>query len=142
MAAISITATAVSPSSQAVIRTGIAGTGATITQGMPLYIDANDATYPYSLKLADSDGSGSQIVAGISLNAASPGQRVDYAVSDPSFTIGSTNLAGDDVWLFDTAGQMTITKADLEAGDYVVHIGTYISTTKINLNITQGGVIA
>lgn len=138
MAAIAIVAASVIPSVNAIIKRGIAG--ATITQGQPVYLDAADS---YKVKLADSDGSQAiSTVVGISTTSASAGQYVEYCESDPSFTPGSTQLAGDDVWLFDAAGGLTITKADLEAGDYVVHLGTYLTTTTMNLKITIGGVIA
>lgn len=139
MADIVVTPSAVIPSSNAIIRTGIAG--ATITQGQTLYIDtANN----YVLKLADSDGASALVatVAGIANNAASAGQRVDYTVSDPSFTIGATVLAGDDIWLSDTPGGITKTRAELEAADIVVHLGVMLTTTTMNLNITIGGIIA
>lgn len=140
MAAISIVAASVLPSSSAIIRRGIAG--ATITQGQAIYVDSANS---YVLKLtttASALAAGSAGI-GIALNAASSGQPVDYVVSDPAFTPGSTQLSGDDVWLFDTtAGALTITKGDLESGDYVTHMGTYISTTTMNLNPTLGGLIA
>lgn len=138
MAAISITASAVIPSVNAIIKSGIAG--ATITQGQALYIDSTDS---YKLKLTTTATLAAATCVGLAVNAASSGQKVDYVVSDPALAIGSTQLSGDDVWLFDTTpGALTITKADLESGDYVVHLGTYVSTTAINLNITIGGVIA
>jgi len=138
MAAISITASAVLPSASAIINSGIAG--AAITQGQAVYIDTANSNL---IKLADTTSALKATVAGIAINAASTGQKIDYVVKDPNFTLGSTQLSGDDVWLFDTTpGALTITAADLESGDYKVHIGTYTSTTTINLNVTQGGLIA
>lgn len=138
MADISVTAANVLPSASAIIRSGIAG--ATITQGQTLYIDSANN---YVLKLADSDGVALvATVAGIAINAASAGQKVSYVVSDSAFVIGATILAGDDVWLSDTPGGITKTRAELEAGDYIVHLGVMTSTTTMNLNITIGGVVA
>lgn len=138
MAAISITASAVVPSSNAIIKSGTAG--ATITQGQALYIDSTDSN---KLKLCTTATLAQATCVGLAVNAASSGQKVDYVTQDPSLTIGSTQLSGDDIWLFDTTpGALTITAADLESGDYKVHIGTYISTTAVNLNITIGGLIA
>lgn len=138
MAAISITASAVLPSANAIIKSGIAG--ATITQGQALYSDSTDS---YKLKLTTTATLAAATCVGLALNAASSGQKVDYVVSDPALVIGSTQLSGDDVWLFDaTPGALTITQADLESGDYKVHLGTYTSTTTVNLNITIGGLIA
>lgn len=138
MAAISITASAVAMSAFGLWKSGTAG--ATITQGQSLYSDSTDS---YKIKLTTTATTAASTCVGIALNAASAGQKVDFCYSDPAFTPGSTQLSGDDVWLFDaTPGALTITKADLEAADYVVHMGTYVSTTTMNLNITQGGLIA
>lgn len=137
MAAISITASAVAPvaTSNPIIRTGTAGT--TITQGQPLYLDATTNT----LKLADGNDAAAYQVVGISLNAASSGQQVAFIVSG-ILTVGSTQLAGNDLWLYSTAGTMTVTAADLVSGFYNVHLGTYLTTTTALINITIGGLIA
>lgn len=138
MADISITAANVLPSVLATIHQGTAG--ATITQGQTVYLDTANNNI---LKLADSDGV--QLVAtvaGIAINSASTGQKVDYVVADPSFTLGATILAGDDVWLSDTPGGLTKTRAELEAADYIVHMGVMLTTTTMNLNITIGGLTA
>lgn len=138
MAAVSITAANVLPSSAATPQSGIAA--ATITQGQALYADASAG---YGLKLTTTASSAAAACVGLAMNAASSGQRVDYCSKDPNFTPGFTALAGDDVWLFDTtAGALTVTKADLEAGDYVTHLGVMLTTTTMNLNITPGGLIA
>lgn len=134
MAAVAITAANVLPSASANILSGTAG--ATITQGQALYIDT-------TLKLTTTATLAAALCVGIAINAASTGQKVDYCTKDPNFTTGFTALSGDDVWLFDTtAGALTVTKADLEAADYVTHVGVMTSTTTMNLNITTGGLIA
>lgn len=137
MSAISITASAVAPvtSSNPVINTGIAG--ATITQGQPLYLDSTTNT----LKLADANDATAYQAIGVSLNAASAGQQVSFQKSG-IITIGSTQLAGNDLWLYSTAGTMTVTAGDLVSGFYNVHLGTYLTTTTVLLNITIGGLLA
>lgn len=137
MAAISITASAVAPvmTSNPVINFGTAG--ATITQNQPLYLDATTNT----LKLADGNDAAAYQVVGVSLNAASSGQIVSFMRSG-ILTMGSTQLAGNDLWLYSTAGTMTVTAADLVSGFYNVHLGTYLTTTTALINITIGGLIA
>lgn len=137
MSAISITASAVLPvtTSNPNVISGIAG--AAITQGQPIYLDSATNT----LKLADANDAAAYQVVGVSINAASSGQKVSYQ-SSGIITIGSTQLAGNDLWLFSTAGTMTVTPADLVSGFYNVHIGTYLTTTTVLLNITIGGLIA
>lgn len=142
MADITITAANVLPSSSATIEYGVAG--ATITQGQALYIDTADSN---KLKLADCDAtSPANVFAGISLNAASAGQKVAYCSKDlGGFTIGATVAAGDDIYLSPTtspAGRITATRADLSSGDTVVHLGVMLTTTTLKLNPTTGGVIA
>ncbi len=135
--AIAIVAASVLPvaTSNPVILNGIAG--ATITQNQPLYLDSATNT----LKLADANDATAYQVVGLSLNAASAGQRVSYQTSG-IITMGSTQLAGNDVWLYSTAGTMTVTPADLVSNFYNVHIGTYLTTTTVLINITIGGLIA
>lgn len=137
--AISITASAFSPSALATINYGIAG--ATITQGQPLYIDTANSNV---LKLADSNTGGliAATVCGLATQSVSAGQRVGYVVQDPNLTIGSTQLAGNDLWLFTTAGTMTVTASDVASGSYAIHLGNYTTTTTVNLLITIGGLYA
>lgn len=138
MADITITAASVIPSSSAVIEYGVAG--ATITQGQPLYVDTADSN---KLKLADCDAaSPANVFAGLSLNAASTGQKVAYCSKDlGGFTIGATVSSGDDIYLSPTAGRITATKADILSGDTVVHLGVMLTTTTLKLNPTTGGTI-
>lgn len=139
MADITITASSVLPSANATIALGVAG--ATITQGQVVYIDTAASNV---LKLADADlSTAAAVVTGIALSAGSTGQVIRYATEDPAFVLGgAAMLAGDDVWLSDTAGGLTKTRAELEAGDTIVHMGVMTSTTVMNLKITIGGVIA
>lgn len=139
MADISVTSTSVIPSSSAQIVKGTAG--ATITAGQAVYIDTADSN---KIKLADSDGaSPANVLAGLAINGAASGQPVYYCTEDTGgFTIGATILAGDDVWLSDTAGGITKTKSDLESGDKVVHLGVMLTTTTLYFKPVTGGQIA
>ena len=135
MAAESITAANVLPSTSAVITYGTAG--ATITQGQLVYIDTGDSN---KIKLADSDASSTaSTVAWLALVAASSGQRVYYITSDPSLTLGATLAAGDTLWASPTAGGITKTEADLVAGNYKTTVGIMTSTTLCNFKINRGG---
>ena len=136
---ISVTVASVIPSSSAQIASGTAG--ATITQGQALYIDTGDSN---KLKLADADGtSPANSFAGIALNAASAGQRVNYCTQDlGGLAIGATLAIGDSVWLSDTPGGITKTFSELEAGDKIVHLGVMLTTTTLVLNPTTGGTLA
>jgi len=136
MAAISITAASVLPSSTATIDQGVAG--ATITQGQALYIDTSDSN---KLKLADANGTApANTFAGIAVNAASSGQKITYCSKDlGGFTVGGTVAVGDDVWLSGTAGGITKTRADLTTGDTVIHLGVINSSGKLILNPVVGG---
>lgn len=137
MSAISIVAASVLPvlSSNPIINTGIAG--ATITQNQPLYLDATTNT----LKLADANDATAYQVVGLSLNAASAGQQVSFLRSG-IITMGSVQLAGNDIWLYTTAGTMTVTASDVASGSYAVHIGNYLTTTTALININIGGLYA
>lgn len=138
MADLAVTAASVLRSSNGNSAFGTAG--ATITQGQVLYIDTADSN---KLKLADSDAaSPAYVVAGISECAASAGQPVVYRTFDTAFVTGFTALAGDTIWLSDTAGGMTKTFADLEALDHITVLGVMVSTTAMNFRPLAGGTIA
>lgn len=130
MAAISITVANVLPSNANAALWGFAG--AAITQGQSLYVDTANNNV---LKLYDADGvAPANVFAGISINAASIGQPIDYIHDDPSFTFGGTVLQGDTIWGSPTAGGITKTQADLIAGTKVTFLGIAISTTTMILS--------
>jgi len=137
MADITITAANVVKSSSGITAVGTAG--ATITAGQALYIDTADSN---KLKLADADGTSPvNAFAGIALHASLANQPIVYLVSDPVFTFGGTVLAGDTIWLADTAGGITKTFAELETGDKVTVLGVALSTTTMILSPVVGGTI-
>lgn len=138
MAAISITAGSVIPSSSAVIKSGIAGE--TITAGQLLYVE------PVTLlmKLCDANSTAAiALAAGIATSGASVNQRVYYCTEDSGgFAIGATILSGDTLWSSATPGGITKTAADQTSGVYSTIIGAMTSTTLAKIKIINGGLIA
>ncbi len=136
MAAISVVAASVLPSSRATLEQGTAG--ATITAGQAVYKDANGLW-----QLSDSDGASAlKAMGGIAATGSSNGQPIVIAVRDPGFTPGFTVLAGDTIWLSPTAGGLTKTQGDLVSPSIEIVAGVMLTTTTMNLNITTGGAIA
>lgn len=128
---ISITASAVIPSSQAQMADYTAG--ATITAGQVVYFDTSTST----VKLADADASAAaSLVRGIAVNGASSGQSIKIVTSDPELTIGGTRTVGDVYILSATAGGAA-PAADLAQGMYTTVIGVVVSTTKICFGTTM-----
>ncbi len=127
MAAISVTAANVIPSTSATIYTGTAG--ATITQGQPLYLDTTTSTYKLANALTNNP------VAGIALVGASNGQQMVLCSRDPNFTPGFTVTTGNVVLVGNVAGQLNPYE-DRATGWYVTSLGVMISTTRLNFYIT------
>jgi len=138
MADLSITAASVIPSSNAVIAIGTAG--ATIVAGQSLYIDTANSNV---LKLYDADGSAlTSTMAGIALGGAASGQSVRYVTQDPALVLGCTMVVGDTLWGSDTAGGLTITFAELEAGDYITCVGVCtVVNSAINFKMIPAGAV-
>jgi len=130
------TSTAVIPSSAANISIGTAGGNVVI--GCPVYYDT--ATTPPTVKAANADSTGSALIAtaaGLALNSAAVGQKVMINTGDTAHIHGYTAAEiapGDFVYLDDTAGNVTITKADLTAGDYITFIGQ-INNPETTMNL-------
>lgn len=124
---LSITATSVTPSANAVTRQGVAG--AAITAGKLLYIDTADSN---KLKLADADSAtaAARVVCGIAINSAAAGAPVTYVISDPALIIGATVANGTVYVLSATAGGIAPV-ADLTSGWYAYVVGVGTSTTTI-----------
>lgn len=134
MADIAITAASVLRSTGQIL-TGTAG--ATITQGQPLYLDPS----VNKLKLSDSNATTpANSCVGMSLNAASDGQPIDYVATDPAYVCGGTLAAGAVVYVSNTPGGITTTYADLASGTTVISLGVATSTTAMNLLPAVGGV--
>ena len=130
MAAISITAASVLPSSSADIKTYTAG--AAITAGQAVYQDTD-----LTIKLADADGASPLYkVIGIAACGAAAGQPVSVCLRDPDFTLGGTVAAGAIVITHTTAGAVCVVdESDLQptTGWRVAVLGVGIGSNKINL---------
>lgn len=127
MPALSITAANVLHSSSATIFTGTAG--ATITQGMPIYLDAVTNTWKGANTL------NTNLCMGIACVAASNGQEMVICSKDPNFVTGFTSTTGNVILVGNTAGAVQPYE-DRTTGWYVQTLGTMISTTRMNFVIT------
>lgn len=135
MSDISITAASVLKGSSSSIFRGTIAAGVTITQGQVLYQLANG-----NIGLADSNGvAPANSVLGISLTAGSPGQPVDYVMTDAAFTSGGTLTSGNVIYLSDTPGGMTATYADIASGSTVITLGVVNTDGTLNLSPVVGG---
>lgn len=128
---LSITASAVIPSSSAQVAHYTAG--ATITAGQLVYYDSSTST----AKLADANASAAaSTVRGIAVNGASSGQSINVVIYDPELTIGGTLTVGDVLFCSATAGGIA-PAADVASGWYVTVIGVVVSSTKICFGTTM-----
>lgn len=134
MADISVTAANVLPGTSAITKTGTAG--ATITAGQSVYLDSATSTY----KLADSNGATAAIaaVAGIALNGARSGQRIDIQTGG-NITAGGTVAIGV-VYCQSTNAGGICPSTDVTAGQYVTVIGVGTTTANLKMNILQSGI--
>ncbi len=134
MSDIIIVVATVVPGTGAVLTTGIAG--ATILQGQTVYID----TVTNTIKLADANASAlTAVVAGIAVNTALTGQVVVYQTG---------GILGFGVLL--TAGKVYVQSAnaggiapvaDLASTWYTTILGVAITTSNLQLNIWNSGLI-
>lgn len=135
MSVISITAANVLKGGSSNIFRGTIAAGVTITQGQVIYRLANG-----NIGLADSNGvSPANSFEGVAVTAGSPGQPIDYVMSDIAFTSGGTLTSGDTIWLANTAGAITATYADIASGSTVIALGVVNTDGTLNLNPVVGG---
>ena len=131
MADISITASAVVPSANAVIKHTTAG--ATLTAGQLIYLDTADldANGIGKAKLSDANGAAAlRVVDGITVGGASAGQPVAIVTYDTALVVGSGLTANNILILSDTPGGLA-PSADLGSGEYLSVIGVVKSATTI-----------
>ncbi len=134
MANYSVTAASVLASASAQVGTGVAG--ATITAGQPIYKDVASDTY----KLCDADVLAAGVKCdGISLNAASLNQPLDFVIRDDSFTPGFTLAAGAVVIVSATAGSLCPV-ADAVSGMYVSVLMVGIGGNLAKVQLLSAGV--
>lgn len=127
MAAITVTAGNVAPSSGTRYRTVVAGES--VTQGQPVYRKSSDNRY-YK---ADNGAQASARAAGIALDAASAGQPMVIAITGSTLNIGGTVTVGAAYYVGSSGG--IIPAADLGSGDYVTFLGVGVTTTNIKVGI-------
>ena len=131
MADISITASAVVPSANAVIKHTTAG--ATLTAGQLIYLDTADldANGIGKAKLSDANGAAAlRVVDGITVGGASAGQPVAIVTYDTALVVGSGLTANNILILSDTPGGIA-PSADLGSGEYLSVIGVVKTATTI-----------
>ena len=136
MADLSVTAANVLKGANAKTSLGIAG--ATITAGIPVYIDRADNKY----KIADANLTPD--VAGIALHAAVDTEPLEVDWDDDDFTPGvalSLAAATGGVFVLSAAAGKICPHSDLASGMYPVHLFVAKSATKANLKIISGGAV-
>lgn len=137
MADISITSSAVVPSTTANIARGTAG--ATITAGQALYADASDSN---KLKPAAHSSAASAAVVGVAVNSASAGQPVEYITSG-DVTVNSALTAATVYVLGNSAGAISAAD-DLHSSSgsrYGTIVGISTSATVLRVGINASGVL-
>lgn len=135
MADISITAANCVPVAGSLI--GYGTSGATITAGQAIYLEASSNTW----KLADNNSATAEARAAtaLALTGSSSGQPIAYITAGNSVTLGGTMTAGVAYYLSDTPGGICPV-ADLSSGEYPQVIGIATSTTVLRLSFTASGV--
>jgi len=130
--AITITATAVIPSSSAALDVQTIATGNTITAGMALCQIADG-----TVGKCDADAA-SPVNAfyGLACTGGSAGQKCVIARSDAGgLAIGATVAVGQPIFVSSfTPGGLTTNFTDLASGSLVTAIGMPVNTTAINLH--------
>jgi hypothetical protein len=134
MADLSITAANCVPVAPALI--GYGTSGATITAGQAIYLEASSNTW----KLADNNSATAEVrqATALALTGSASGQPIAY-LSSGSVTLGATMTAGVAYYLSDTPGGICPV-ADLASGEYPLVIGIASSTTVLKLSFTSSGV--
>jgi len=132
MADISITASAVVPSSAAVIKYTTAG--ATLTAGQLIYLDAADldANGIGKAKLSDANGAAAlRVVDGMCIGGASAGQPIAYVTYDTALVIAASGLTANTILILsDTPGGVA-PSTDLSSGEYLSVVAVVKSATTI-----------
>ena len=135
MADVSFTAASIKPGTNA--QTQEVMFGATITQGMVVYLDSSDNEY----KIADCTTSATTAAAaGIALTGGAAGQPGVIITGGNLTTSAHLSLASP-VYILSEAG-LICPAGDLANDDYVTIIGVATSTTNLKLSLNASGVVA
>lgn len=133
MADVTVTAADVLAQSDASYSDGTSG--ATITAGMAVYVDASDSN---KIKIADvTTSAATATVKGIALTGSSSGQPVRYQTGG-TVDIGGTVVVGT-IYVLSASGAIS-PAADLITNDYVSVIGVAVTANNIQLKINNSGV--
>lgn len=109
--------------------------GATITAGMPVYIDPADGL----VKIADNNVSSTLAnVYGIALNGASSGQPVSIC-TEGDVNLGATLAVGETYALSATAGAIC-PEADVVSTNFMTLLGVARTTALLQLKLNVTGV--
>lgn len=134
MADLSVTAANVLQSSGTTVSSGVSAVA--INRGQYIYIKTDG-----TIALADSNGTTpANTCAGVCIADVSTGQTCFYAASDAVFTPGFTAVAGDPIYLSNTAGGATKTYADIVSGSTVIVLGGMLTSTTMNFDPQVFGV--
>lgn len=116
------------------VKVGTCGTVA-ITQGAAVYVDPTTG----DLELCENDQTAVEAnVAGIALNAASPGQPVSYQVSGV-INLGATLTLGEVYCIGGGVGAIAPT-ADIVASEFQSIVGVAITTANLQIGLIVSGV--
>lgn len=129
---VSITASNVVPSANAVIRFGTAG--ATITAGQLIYQDTadTDAAGQGKAKLSDANAAAAlRVVDGIAINSASAGQIVAFVTYDPALQIAASGLTANTILISSATAGGIAPSADLTTGWYLTVVAVVKSSTTV-----------
>ena len=129
---VSITASAVVPSANAVKR--IVTAGATITAGQLVYLDTADvdAAGIGKAKLSVCNGASAlRVIDGIAASSASAGQDVSIVTYDPALVIAASGLTANQILISSATAGGIAPSADLTTGWYLTVIGVVKSGTTI-----------
>jgi hypothetical protein len=137
MADLTITASAVAPSTNAVVARGTAGVA--INAGQLVYMDASDSN---KLKLAAHTSAITAAVVGIAVNNAAANQPVNY-VTAGDVTLNAV-LTAATVYVLGSAAGSVSPSDDLHSSTnarFGTVLGISTSTTNLRVTITQSGVL-
>lgn len=129
---LTITASAVVPSSSAVFKYGTAG--ATIAAGQLCYLDTADldGNGIGKVKLSDANGAAAlRVIDGMAISSASAGQPVVIVTYDPSLVIAASGLTANQILISSATAGGVAPSADLTTGWYLTVVGVVKSGTTI-----------
>lgn len=130
MADLTQTATSVVTSGNSSVRTSEGIAGATITAGMPVYLDSTDGN---SVKPADASTLVTAAVAGIALNGGADGQPIEYVTRDSALNVGATLAVGQTYVASATAGAIAL-ESDILSTEFVTILGIANTTSAMNFS--------